>query len=202
MKIYLTHTSLLFLAILLFPVTYAAAQQYRTETAASFFQVQAPAKMIKGVSETVTVNLDLKQGTVAVKVPVKTFRFENNFVSDSLNHVIRDRFNAYYMESDRFPLITYTGKLQKTGTQDLDKKSSMQFRTEGMLVLHGIERQVTATGSMSLISGEAIVHADITIQPAAWGIRIPSYIGDLYFREVKIEITGTLKNMGKSPKRK
>lgn len=200
MKIYLTHTGLLFLAILLFPVRYAAGQQYHTETATSFFQVQAPAKMIKGLSEMVTVNLDLKQGSVMVTVPVKTFRFENNFVSDSLNNVIRDRFNTYYMESSRFPLITYTGKLQKTGTQD--NKSPLQFRTEGMLLLHGIERQVTATCSLDLISGGAIVHAGITIQPAAWGIRIPSYIGDLYFREVHIEITGTLKNMGKNPKRK
>lgn len=202
MNIQIPDKCLLLLAFLLLPATSVSGQQYRTETGTAFFEVQAPAKTIKGISDEVSIRMDLKQGTVALRVPVQTFVFRNNFVADSLNSVIRNRFNSHYMESDRFPLIVYTGNFEQPFSSGKNKDAATVFHTKGTLKLHGMERQITAEGTIAVSPGQVTVHADIIIKPVDWGIHIPPYIGNMYFREVSIEISGTLKNTGKLPKAK
>jgi hypothetical protein len=202
MNMQIPNQYLLILAFLLLPAVRVFGQQYDTETGTSSFEVQAPAKTIKGVSDAVSIRIDLKQGTVALRVPVQTFVFRNNFVADSLNSVIRNRFNSYYMESNRFPAVVYTGNIKQQLSARKSNSTATFFHTTGILKLHGVARQITAEGTLAVSSGQAIVHADIIVKPVDWGIHIPSYIGDMYFREVKIEIDGTLKNTGRFPKAK
>lgn len=202
MNIHLLKQCLLLPVLLLLPAAMAFGQQYHTENATASFEVQAPAKTIQGISEAVSIRIDQKRGTVALRVPVRSFRFHNNFVSDTLNHVIGERFNTHYMESDRFPMILYTGDLKKTDKRESDRGPAAVFRTNGTLTLHGMQRQVSVEATLDKSSGQMIIHADIVIKPADWGIRIPSYIGDMYFRAVRIAINGTLKNTGNFPKAK
>ncbi len=184
------------------PTAAIFGQQYHTENGTASFEVLAPAKTIKGISEAASIRIDLKQGTVALRVPVRSFRFYNNFVSDTLNAVICERFNTHYMESDRFPVILYTGDMNISDQAGGNHRAAAGFRTNGTLTLHGIVHTVSAEGTLDRSSGQAIIHADIVIKPADWGIRIPPYIGDMYFKEVRIDINGTLKNTGNFPKAK
>lgn len=181
------------LLLLLLPAVYKApAQQYRTTSADASFAVNAPAKTITGESHAVSVRIDLKQGSVQLKTKVQSFRFSNNFVADTLNQVVRDRFNSYYMESDRFPEIIYNARFSSSIRLKAGNGAPVAFRTEGKLLLHGVAQPAVAEGTLTPGKGSVTVRAHMRLQPATYGIRIPPYIGDMYFKEVEIVVEGTL----------
>lgn len=160
-------------------------QNIKTTTGNISFSVSAPAKTIKGESKTASVVINLKSGAVSVTVPVKSFAFSNNFVSDTLNTLIRERFNHYYLESDRFPDIGFQGKITLPGKT----KTTEQLVFNGKLTLHGVTRDVEGTAVFTISNGRYAVKALLKVIPAEYNIRIPPYIGYMYFKEVNIELT-------------
>ncbi len=144
------------------------AQNLNTATGIISFSVSAPAKTIKGESKTASVVINMKSGAVSVKVPVKSFAFSNNFVSDSLNSLIRERFNNYYMESDRFPEVHFQGKIGLTGKT----KAAEQLAFNGKLTLHGITRDVNGNVVITKHNGRYAIKALLKVLPAEYDIRI------------------------------
>lgn len=159
-------------------------QNIRTTKGNISFSVSAPAKTIKGESKTASVVINLKSGAVSVKVPVKSFAFSNNFVSDTLNSLIRERFNNYYMESDQFPEVDFQGKISLQGKT----KAAEQLAFNGKLTLHGVTRDVTGKVVIKARNGQYAIKAFLKVIPAEYDIRIPPYIGYMYFKEVDIEL--------------
>lgn len=169
------------------------AQVYATNTGAGEFSVSAPAKTINAKSQQVSMEIDHNKAKLHLTVPVASFQFTNNFVSDSLNDVIYERFKSYYMESDKYPDVTYKATIINNSSINLEKDGTYPIQTKGTLRIHGVEQEVTAEGMVQVSGGKVNVAAKIVVLPAAYKIRIPSYIGNMYFREVFIESKASLK---------
>jgi hypothetical protein len=174
------------------PVAQTIGQVYRNTAAKAIFEVKAPAKTIEGESHSVSININFKSGAVLLKVPVQSFLFHNNFIADTMNEVIRSRFNSYYLESSLFPEVVYSGTLLQPGSLKPVNGKQYTFRSSGKLLLHGVAREVTTEGTLDFRPGSVTVNASITLQPGDYGIRIPSYIGNMYFRQVEIKVRGVL----------
>lgn len=166
----------------------AKAQSLKTTTGQISFSVSAPAKTIKGESKTAFVAVNIKSGEVSVKVAVKSFAFYNNFVSDTLNALIRQRFNDYYMESTRFPEVEFQGKIDLTGKT----KAAKLHPFTGKLTLHGVTRDVTGNVLIGTGKGPQQIKALLHVVPSEYDIRIPPYIGYMYFKEVDITLDASL----------
>lgn len=169
------------------------AQVYKTTKGSGAFSVAAPAKTINADSRQVSIEIDKGKASLRLSVPVASFEFSNNFVSDSMNTVIHERFNSYYMESDKYPDVTYEATIDNNSNINYEKDGSYPIRTRGKLRIHGVEQEMLAEGMVQVSGGEVSVAAKIKVLPADYKIRIPSYIGNMYFREVLIESKATLK---------
>ena len=152
------------------------------------FKVQAPAKEIVGSSADFTLNLDRKNGTATFTVPVRSFLFNNNFSSDTLNERLKNRFNDYYMESDRYPMITFSSQLQ--GLQ-LNKDGRYTKQGKGRLTVHGVTKEIEFNCDIEVHNKQVSVQVTTVFIPAYFNIRIPAYISDFYFRKVEIGLQAT-----------
>lgn len=149
------------------------------------FKVPAPAKEITAPSGDIALNLDKKNGTVSFSVPVRSFSFHNNFSSDTLNERLKTRFNDYYMESDRFPAITFSGGIPGL---NLDRDSKYTKQGKGRLTVHGVSREIAFNCDIEVRNKRVTVSATAVFVPAYFNIRIPAYVNGFYFRTVEIEL--------------
>lgn len=156
------------------------------------FVVSAPAKQIIGESTTLSIAFRPADNKISVSVPVKSFRFTNNFVSDSLNKIISERFNNHYMESDSYPTVSYEGRIINRDEIDFNQDGQYPVKTKGVLHLHGTAKEVMAEGIVTVKNKRVQLDARLIVKPAEYGIRIPPYIGNIYFREVLIQLNGPI----------
>lgn len=163
-----------------------SAQEFQTNQGSATFSVSAPAKTIYSKTEKVQMHADFKDAIFLLKVSINSFEFSNNFVSDSMNALIHERFNNYYLESDQYPFVTYQATITNNGAIQIDNVGSYPIETIGTLSIHGVDREVTAKGMVHVRGGKIEVEAQIVIVPRDYNIRIPDYIGNVYFKEVHI----------------
>lgn len=172
------------------------AQTYYTNKGEGIFSISAPAKTINAKTQKVSIEIDINAAKLQLTVPVGSFQFTNNFVSDSLNMVIQERFNNYYMESDKYPDVTYKATILNNSSISYDRDGSYPIHTRGILRIHGVGHEVSADGLVEVRGSSIIVSAKIVVQPARYDIRIPAYIGNMYFREVFIDCKADLQKQG------
>lgn len=144
------------------------------------------------------INIDLKTNKVTVDVPVNSFMFNNNFTLDSINAIIKKRFNEYYMQSDIYPNINYKGTILNVNEITLQHNGNYTAHTKGILTIHGVSREVVTDVILTIKNNNVTVTSQITIIPTLYGIRIPSYIGEMYFHKVRIIVNGSLKPLSQS----
>lgn len=166
---------------------------YQTNNGEGSFSVSAPAKTISAKSQQVSIQIDSKTAMLRLTVPVKSFQFTSNFMSDSLNNIIYERFNSYYMESSSYQEVAYNAAILNMAGIHFDKEGKYPIQAKGILRIHGVEREVTTEGVINVRGGTVTVEAKIVVLPSQYKIRIPAYIGNLYFREVFIESRAVLK---------
>lgn len=166
----------------------APGQQYGARLAKATFIVAAPAKEIKGASDSVMLSTDFRKGAFRLRMPLRTFGFSNNFVADSLNAMIGQRFRSYYMEEPQYPFVTYEGKITNITTIKLHRNGRYPIQASGTLTLHGISQPVSASGYITVSGKSVALDAQLTVIPSAFKIRIPPYIGTMYFREVNVQL--------------
>ncbi|HAO50104.1 MAG TPA: YceI family protein, partial [Runella sp.] len=70
----------------------------------SFFS-ETPLENISGLNKNVTAILNTKTSEVAVKMQVAQFEFPNK--------LMQEHFNENYLESDKYPAASFTGKIQE-----------------------------------------------------------------------------------------
>lgn len=148
------------------------------------FKITTPAKQIAAKSTGFTLKLD-RDGTAAFSVPVRSFQFNNNFLSDTLNEKLKTRFNDYYMESDHYPLITFSGNIPGL---KLNKDGRYTRQGKGKLTTHGVSREIDFSCDIEVRGKQIIVRATAVFAPIYFNIRIPAYINGFYFRTVEIEL--------------
>jgi polyisoprenoid-binding protein YceI len=167
------------------------AQVYNTDNGKAIFKVSAPAKVITGESNSVQIHINFKAGSVSVNVPVSSFIFQNNYVADTMNSIVKKRFNEYYMESTEYPRITYKGKIININSIKFDRNGVYTLHTKGIMEIHGVNQNVVADALLTVSEGKIKISAQIVIEPAKYKIRIPPYIGYMYFREVTVHVQGS-----------
>lgn len=150
-------------------------------------RVDAPAKEI--VAESDKFTLDIHQdGKFKFSVPVRSFEFSNNFATQPLNEKLKSRFNDFYMESSRYPVIEFTGKIPDF----LPGKNGNYTREgKGFLTTHGVTREVAYTCHISIRNKQVSVQATTEFVPVYFNIPIPSFVSDFYFKKIKIELSAT-----------
>jgi len=181
-----------FLCLLLLASLTGHSQRYSSGKATVSFTVSAPAKEISGTNAHAVVEADFSTGKVKAQVVVDSFGFRNNFIAEKMNAVIRQRFREYYMESALYPLITFEGKITNLKTVAYKKNGTYPLVIPGYLTIHGVRKQVAVAATLTVDGASRSIVSDFVVVPEDYKIRVPDYIGYMYFGKVNIRIAAEL----------
>lgn len=159
----------LILVFVFLAVTFTAnGQKYITKNGYISFFSHTPIEDIKADNNQVASVLDITTGEIAFQVLIRSFHFEKA--------LMEEHFNENYLESDKFPKSTFTGKITNLSGIDFSKKGTYDASVEGDLTIHGVTRKVSTTGQIEIADEDIIASSKFNITPEDYNISIPAVV--------------------------
>ena len=172
----------LFLAVLwLLSLSAAHAQtRYLTKTGQVSFFSATPIEDIDARNQQVAAVLDLGTGQLAFSLPVKGFVFKRT--------LMQEHFNESYLESDKYPKATFTGRFTGLDAATLATPGPHAVQVAGDLTLHGVTRRIQVPASLELKGGQLLAAATFIVASADYGIEIPLLVRDNIAKTVTVRV--------------
>ena len=155
--------------------------KFYTKTGKVSFISKAPLEEIEGKNKTVTAVVDSKTGAVQFAIQMKGFEFEKQ--------LMQQHFNENYVESDKFPKATFKGNIVNIASVNLAKDGTYPVKVKGMMNIHGVSKEVTADGTLSIKDGKVatgVSNFKITLKD--FNIEIPSLVKDKVANDADIKV--------------
>jgi len=152
------------------------AQVYVTRTGAVNFFSKTPLEDIKAENGQVYAAVDLSKKTIAFSMLLKSFLFRKE--------LMQEHFNENYVESDKFPKSTFKGSF--TGDVVAGKTNTIQV--QGVLSLHGVEKNVSASATLELKDGGLAGSSKFELIPEDFKITIPGIVRDKIAKQIDVQV--------------
>lgn len=173
------------LALVGFLLTSAQAQKkYTIRSGQIHFTSNAELELIKASSTQVRGLLDPSNNQFAFTVEVVTFKGFNSELQ-------REHFNEKYMESDKFPKASFSGKIIEQ--IDFSKSGTYEVRAKGDLDIHGV-KQTRIIKSKLIISpdGAVRIEAQFKVPLADHNISIPTVVSQKIATEIEVDFVASM----------
>lgn len=132
------------------------------------FTSNAPLEVIQAESNRLKGALDKVSKTFAFTVDMQSFEGFNSPLQQT-------HFNENYMESGKFPMATFKGKIIEN--VDFDSVGTYDIRAKGKLTIHGIEHERIIRSKIIVDQdGFIIITSKFTIPLKDHEIRIPKIV--------------------------
>lgn len=164
------------------------AQKYMTKNGYIKFSSETPVEKIEAINTQVNSALDISTGDFVFKVLIKSFEFKKA--------LMQEHFNENYMESDKFPVSTFSGKITNLKEINFLKDGSYSANVEGNLTIHGITKKIIEKGTIEVKGGKVVTSAIINIKPKDYNITIPGAVVANIAESIQVNIDATLEKLG------
>ncbi len=161
-----------------------AQTKYFTKTGHISFYSDTPIEKIEGHNKSSTCVLDMATGKIEFGALIKGFQFEKA--------LMQEHFNENYMESTKFPKAIFKGQIDNYNTIDPSKNGKTNVKVSGKLTMHGVTKEVTTDGIITVNNGKVDADAQFNVLVADYNIAIPSLVKDQIAKSVKIKVDVTL----------
>lgn len=121
---------------------------------------------IEGKSSLGSSAINAKTGDIIFKVPNTSFRFKKK--------LMQEHFNENYMESDKYPVSEFKGKLEKP--IDVSKNGGYNVNVSGKLTVHGVTKDYRSVAEIVVNNGVATAKSVFKVKVADHNIKIPSLV--------------------------
>lgn len=158
---------IIFTIIFLFAVN-AHAQIYLTRNARVAFSSKAQIENIEAINNEATSIFDTQKGEFAFVVLIKSFKFKKA--------TMEEHFNENYMESNIFPKANFKGTITDLSKINFLKDGSYPVTVKGDLTIHGVTKNITAPGTISISQGKINAESKFNIKLKDYNIKIPSTV--------------------------
>jgi polyisoprenoid-binding protein YceI len=159
--------AILITALLLFGVAEANAQDlYKSNNGKVSFFSEAPLENIQASSASVSSVLKPATGEVAFTIPIRTFKFEKS--------LMEEHFNENYLESDKYPQATFTGKIHEK--IDLQSATEQKITVDGNLTIHGVTQKRQFPVTILVQGGKVKGHSTFKVKLADHQVEIPKLV--------------------------
>jgi polyisoprenoid-binding protein YceI len=146
----------------------ANSQKFITKNGYIGFHSNTPVEDIKADNNQVAGVIDPSTGEMVFQVLIKSFHFEKA--------LMEEHFNENYMESDKFPKATFSGKISNLSDVSFSKPGTYDVGVEGDLTIHGVTNKVKEKGKLE-ISAEGInATSTFNLIPEDYKIDIPGVV--------------------------
>jgi len=154
------------IALLFTTIIYVEAQVFTAKKGTITFFSEAPLENIDATNYSIQSILNISNNTVAFIVPIRGFKFKKD--------LMEEHFNEKYMESDKFPNATYSGKINEEIA--FDKNGTYPATSTGKLTIHGVEKTITQPGTITVNNGDITLESSFRIAVKDYGIEIPKLV--------------------------
>jgi polyisoprenoid-binding protein YceI len=166
--------------ILLFLTNIVNAQKFITKNGTIKFRSDAKLEKIEAVNKQVNCAFDLANNNIVFKVLIKSFEFEKA--------LMQEHFNENYMESDKFPVSTFSGSLAGFDKANISKNGSYNVIVDGKLSIHGVTKAVKEKGTIEVKNGKIIAASTFTVKLKDYNIKIPNAVFNKISEEITISV--------------
>ena len=169
---------LLFLFFLLLTLRSGAQNLYTVKEGEVSFFSEAPVENIEAHNFSVQALMNTKTRELAFRIPIRKFKFQKS--------LMEEHFNEKYMESDQFPMATFKGTIKET--VDLSKNGEYKVTAVGKLMIHGVEREVSAPGTITVKDGVIEVKSDFSVMLKDYKITVPQVVFQNIAENIAIKV--------------
>ena len=169
-------------SIMLFLITgQVSAQKYVTKNGFIKFYSEAPLETIQADNRQVNAALDAATGEFVFKVLMKSFEFKKA--------LMQEHFNENYVESDKFPNSTFSGKITNINQIDFTKEGTYEAQVEGDLTIHGVTKKVSEKGTFTVKAGDK-VHgmSKFNVKVSDYDIKIPGTVVNNISQTIEVTV--------------
>ncbi|HMM12379.1 MAG TPA: YceI family protein [Bacteroidales bacterium] len=161
-----------------------SAQRFATKTGTIRFYSEAPAENIEAINRQVNSALDTQNGDFVFRLLMKGFQFEKA--------LMQEHFNENYVESNKFPNATFSGKVLNADKIDWSKNGTHEVEVSGDLTIKGITRKITEKGTFEVKDGTINGKSKFYIKLADYDIRIPKAVVKNIAETIEINVDVSL----------
>lgn len=162
---------------------------YKTKTGTIDFVSNAPLETIKASSVHLEGVIDATAHSFAFAVTIKSFQGFNNSLQ-------QQHFYENYMETDKFPKATFTGKLIEQ--VDLTQPGTYQVRAKGKLDIHGNIKERILRVDIISTGTELKIKSRFVVPLVDHMIEVPKIVNQKIAEEINVTVQATLLLEGKS----
>ena len=173
-----------FLFLLVHLSTDALTGVFSTNDGIVTFRSDAPQELISATSNALHGLIDIEKRTFAFRVRVRTFKGFNSGLQEQ-------HFNENYLESEKFPEITFRGKIIEQVDFSIDGKYIV--RTKGLLSVHGVDQERIIKSDVIVQKGNITVNSKFNVLITDHDIKVPRVVHEKIASEIKIEVSADFK---------
>jgi polyisoprenoid-binding protein YceI len=167
------------------PLQRVVAQNKYTSTKGhvSFFS-KAPIADVDAQNEKVKGEMNTSNCEVIFDITMADFQFK----SEKMGRDARKK----YLEIDKHPKAGFKGKIQ--GKIDYDKPGTYNATATGKLTIHGVEKNITEKGTVTVVDGRQVkLKSEFNVILADYSIETPQILGlEMTEDKVLVKIDATL----------
>jgi polyisoprenoid-binding protein YceI len=175
------------MALVVFTIGSANAQWYITKNGKISFFSETPIENIEAHNNQVNCAFDISTGDLVFKVLMKSFQFEKA--------LMQEHFNESYVESDKYPNATFSGKVANIENFDMSQEGTYNVEVEGDLTIHGVTNAVKEKGVFEVMGDEIHGTTTFNIKLADYNIKIPNAVIDNISETIETDVDVLLKKL-------
>jgi len=146
----------------------------------SFFST-TPAEDIEGKSTMASSVIDTKTRNLIFKVNNTSFQFQKK--------LMQEHFNENYMESDKYPVSTFKGKI--VDNVDLSTDGTYNVTIDGSLDIHGVTKNYQTKATLVVSKGSISAKTTFKVKIADHQIKVPTIVFAKIAEAVDVRISAT-----------
>jgi len=142
--------------------TATAQKLVASKTHIKFFST-TPVEDIEANNYKVISSIDLATGVVVFSIPMQSFEFEKALMQKHFNQ-------PKFLDTQQFPKAKFKGAIVNKSKVDFSKDGTYTVEVKGDLTLHGITKNITEKGTITIKDGKVSANAKFMIVLADYKI--------------------------------
>lgn len=156
------------------------SQKFITKNGYIGFHSSTPVEDIKADNNQVASVIDISTGEIVFQVLIKSFHFEKT--------LMEEHFNENYLESEKYPKSTFTGRIVNAGEVNFSKPGIYNVSVAGDLTIHGVTNKAEAKGTIEVGQGGINASSKFNIIPEDYKITIPGVVRDNIAKTLEVTV--------------
>ena len=159
-----TNLKLLIFSLLISSKTFG--QLYATQSGETNFFSETPVENISATNKSVGAILNTATNDLAVSMRMTAFEFPNK--------LMQEHFNENYMESEKFPMGIFKGKIVEA--IDYTKNGTYEVMAKGQLTLHGVTQARDLKGKLTVDNQKINLVCNFDVKLTDHKIEVPKLV--------------------------